>query len=304
MTPVLRVERIRRAFGAVPVLHGIDLDMRAGEVLALLGENGAGKSTLLNIIGGVLRADAGDILLDGVARSWASPREARDAGIAFVHQELSAIRTLSVAENIFLGDYRARHGFVDRTAMLREAGRLLAAVGAAHIRPGAAMGRLGNADQQMVEIAKAQARPLKLLILDEPTSSLTPHEVEGLFAVARRLRGQGVAVVFISHRLDEVFAIADRIAVLRDGRLVSDRPAASATRQGVIADMTGRAGFFAGQRQATAQGGVVLRVEGLRHRGLGPLSFEVRAGEVLGMFGLVGAGRTELLEVLAGRARR
>jgi ribose transport system ATP-binding protein len=299
-TPILRVEGVRKAFGPVPVLHGIDLEIRGGEVLALLGENGAGKSTLLNIMGGVLHPDAGAILLDGVPRRWSAPREARDAGIAFVHQELSAIRSLSVAENIFLGDYRARHGFVDRVAMSREARRLLDAVGASHIRPGANMGRLGNADQQVVEIAKAQARPLKLLILDEPTSSLTPHEVEGLFRVMRRLRASGVALVFISHRLDEVFALADRIVVLRDGRLVSDRNAASATRDSVIADMTGRVGFFGSRRQATPLGDIALRVEALRYQMLGPLSFSVRAGEVLGIFGLVGAGRTELLEVLAG----
>lgn len=296
----LGVRGLSKSFGAVPVLHGIDLDVRAGEVLALLGENGAGKSTLLNLIGGVLPFDAGMIMLEGQARHWASPREARDAGIAFVHQELSGIGSLTVAENLFLGDYCARRGIIDRAAMARGARALLDAVGAAHIRPGARLARLGTADRQLVEIARAQARPLKVLILDEPTSSLTPHEVAWLFAVVRRLRDQGVAILFISHRLDEVFALADRIAVLRDGRLVSDRPAGATSAAGVIVDMTGRAGFFAGTRPASPCGEPVLRVGFLRHAQLGPLSFEVRAGEVLGVFGLVGAGRTELLEVLAG----
>jgi ABC-type sugar transport system ATPase subunit len=300
---VLRVAAVRKTFGPVPVLHGIDLTVRAGEVLALLGENGAGKSTLLNILGGVLRPDAGEIRLHGETRHFASPREAREAGIVAVHQELSAIRSLSVAENLFLGDYRARYGFVRRAAMAREAVALLDAVGAGHIRPHTELGRLGNADRQLVEIAKAQARPLQVLTLDEPTSSLTPHEVAGLFAVMRRLRAQGVALVFISHRLDEVFSIADRIAVLRDGRLVSDRATTEATREGVIADMTGRAGFFARHPAPLPATPPVLRLQGVRAGALGPITASVRAGEVLGLFGLVGAGRTELLQVLAGVRR-
>ena len=297
---LLEVIDVRKSFGSVSVLHGINLRVESGEVLALLGENGAGKSTLLNVIGGVIQPDSGSVVLSGDTKRWASPREAHAAGIAFVHQELSSIRTLSVAENVFLGDYHARRGFVDRASIDKETHRLLALVGASHIDPRTAMGRLGNADQQLVEIAKAQARKLKVLILDEPTSSLTPHEVHGLFAIIRRLKAEGVGIVFISHRFEEVFAIADRVVVLRDGKLVSDRPTASTTRASAIADMTGRAGFFEGKRRVSKLGKTVLRVQGLCEGRIGPLTFSVREGEVLGLFGLVGSGRTELIETLAG----
>jgi ABC-type sugar transport system ATPase subunit len=245
-TPTLAVRGIRKAFGGVAVLHGLDLEVRGGEILALLGENGAGKSTLSNIIAGALHADEGTIALDGRLRNWAGPRDALQAGVALVHQELSTVRSLSVAENIFLGDYCAdRRGFVDRAAMRRRARMLLDEVGATHIRTAARAGRLGTADQQLVEIAKTLTREVRVLMMDEPTSSLTPHETEALFRVMRRLAGRGVALIFISHRLEEVFAVADRIVVLRDGRKVSDRPVAAATAAGVIADMTGRAALFA-----------------------------------------------------------
>lgn len=306
IAPILAVRGIRKAFDATAVLHGIDLAVAPGEILALVGENGAGKSTLLNIVSGALAPDGGTIALDGMERRWSGPRAALEAGIALVHQELSVIRSLSVADNIFLGDYCAgRFGFVDRAAMHARARRLLAEVGAAHIRPGARMDRLGIADQQLVEIAKALSREVRLLILDEPTSALTPHEVAALFTVMRALRARGVAVVFISHRLEEVFAIADRVLVLRDGRLVSERAAGAATRENVIADMTGRARLDAAvSPPPPSQPKVVLSVQDLADGAtVGPVSFELRAGEVLGVFGLVGAGRSELLELLAGLRR-
>ena len=303
--PVLSVRGIRKTFGGTPVLHGIDLDLAAGQILALVGENGAGKSTLLNIVCGALHADAGSIRLDDMERHWGGPRHALQAGIAFVHQELSVIRSLSVAENIRLGDYCAgRTGFVDRAAMRADASARLAEVGAQHIRPELRAGRLGTADQQFVEIAKSLTGGLRVLILDEPTSSLTPFEAEALFAVMHRLAARGVAIVFISHRLEEVFAVADRIVVLRDGRLVSDRPAATSRREAVIADMTGRSGFFAPSRRPQPQPEIVVAASGLRDRDwLGPIDLAVHAGEIVGVFGLVGAGRSELLELLAGLRR-
>ncbi len=301
--PVLSVHDVRKGFDGAPVLHGIDLDVPAGQILALVGENGAGKSTLLNIVSGALQADGGVIALDGIVRHWAGPRDALQAGIALVHQELSIIRSLSVAENVLLGDYCAGpRGFVDRPAMRARARALLDEVGAHHVRPETRADRLSTADQQLVEIAKALTRDLRVLIMDEPTSSLTPHEAEALFVVMRRLAARGVCVLFISHRFDEVFRVADRIVVLRDGRLVGDRPAAGTTRDAAIADMTGRAFSFSRRvaRPARREESV-LSVRNLCDRHwLGPVDFDLRAGEILGVFGLVGAGRSELLELLGG----
>jgi len=304
--PVLRLRGIRKSFDATPVLHGVELDVAGGEILALLGENGAGKSTLLNVVAGALQPDAGTIELEGVLRHWRGPRAAIDAGIAFVHQELSVVRSLSVAENILLGDYAAgRSGFIRGAAMRARARATLDEVGARHIRPEQRMDRLGIADQQMVEIAKALIGQVRLLIMDEPTSSLTPHEAEALFAVIRRLRDRGVAIILTSHRLEEVFALADRIVVLRDGRLVSDRPATTATRDGVILEMSGRSLGLTLTRPKTPAaapaGAVVLAVDGIADaRGVGPVRFDLHAGEVLGVFGLVGAGRSTLLRMLSG----
>jgi ABC-type sugar transport system ATPase subunit len=305
-SPVLSVRGVRKAFDGAPVLHGIDLDVPAGQILALIGENGAGKSTLLNIVSGALQADAGSIALDGMPRHWAGPRDALQAGIALVHQELSIIRSLTVAENILLGDYCAGpRGFVDRAAMRTRARTLLDEVGARHIRPETRADRISTADQQLVEIAKALTRNLRVLIVDEPTSSLTPHEAEGLFTVMRQLAARGAAILFISHRFDEVFRVADRVVVLRDGRLVGDRPAAATTRESAIADMTGRVFSFDRRiTRPTRRDETVLAVRDLRDRHrLGPVSFTLHAGEILGVFGLVGAGRTELLELLAGLRR-
>jgi ribose transport system ATP-binding protein len=303
MTVILSVRGLTKRFDATVALHPLDLDIRAGEVTALVGENGAGKSTLLNLISGALRPDGGTMELEGEARHWADPRDAIRAGITIVHQELSILPALSVAENIFLGDYKAKFGLIDRGAMTEGARRLLSDVGASHVEPLLPAGRLRIADQQSVEIAKALHIRPKLMLLDEPTSSLTRPEVETLFRVVRGLARQGIAIVFISHRLDEVTSIANRVVVLRDGRLVSDRPAADATRGIIITDMTGRAFDLARapppRPPATAP--VALAVGALSDGAkVGPVSFELRRGEILGVFGLVGAGRTELLEMIAG----
>jgi ribose transport system ATP-binding protein len=268
-----------------------------------VGENGAGKSTFLNLVSGALQPDGGEIHLDGELRHWSDPRDAIRAGIAIVHQELSVISALSVAENLYLGEYRAKRGLIDRRAMVEGARAILAEVGAGHIDPLAPAGRLSIADQQSVEIGKAlRVRP-RLVLLDEPTSSLTTPEVETLFGVVRGLARQGLAVVFISHRLDEVAAIADRIVVLRDGRLVSDRPVSDAPRSTIIVDMTGRAFDLERDPPASPPPDTpsALSVETISDgRSVGPVSFQLRKGEILGLFGLVGAGRTELLELIVG----
>ncbi|MBV9219457.1 MAG: sugar ABC transporter ATP-binding protein [Methylobacteriaceae bacterium] len=303
--PLLGIRGIGKSFDGAGVLHGIDLDLYRGEVVALLGENGAGKSTLLNIVSGALSPDVGRLEFDGGERQWTGPRAAIDAGIAFVHQELSGVRALSVAENIFLGDYCAKSGLIDRRQMRTRSRELLAEVGAAHIDPGSPLGGLRIADQQAVEIAKALRLELKLLLLDEPTSSLTPHEAEGLFAVVRTLKSRGVTIVFISHRIEEALALCDRIVVLRDGRLVSDRPTPATDRARVIADMAGRAFSVTASAGRSKRETAVLSARGIGDgEVVEDVTFDLYEGEVLGLFGLVGSGRTETLQMLYGARPR
>jgi ribose transport system ATP-binding protein len=302
--PLLSLRKISKAFAGVEALHEVSLDLFPSQVLALLGENGAGKSTLMNIVSGNLQPDSGTIEWDGGIRHLPNAGAALRLGIAHIHQELSAIGALSVMENLFLDNYRAnRWGFIDRRRMAVDARELLSRVGGAHIEPAAQVAGLGIADQQIVEIAKALSGKVRLLIMDEPTSSLTPHEVEALFRIVRELRSRRVSLVFIGHRLEEALTIADRAAVLRDGRLVSDRLIAATSRQSLIADMAGRAFSFADRRpvQPKPESQVLMSVKGLAcTHGYGPFSFELKAGEVLGVFGLVSSGRTELLEMLCG----
>jgi len=302
--PLLSLRKISKAFAGVDALHEVSLDLFPSQVLALLGENGAGKSTLMNIVSGNLQPDSGTIEWESGSRHLPNASAALRLGIAHIHQELSGIGALSVMENLFLDDYRAnRWGFIDRGRMVVDARELLSRVGGKNIDPGAQVSGLGIADQQIVEIAKALSRNARLLIMDEPTSSLTPHEVAALFRIVRELRGRRVSIVFIGHRLEEALAIADRAAVLRDGRLVSDRLIAATSRESLIADMAGRAFSFTERRPVQPKPGSqsLMSVQGLVcSHGYGPFSFELRAGEVLGVFGLVSSGRTELLEMLCG----
>jgi ABC-type sugar transport system ATPase subunit len=301
-SPLLSVQRVAKSFDRNRVLNDVSLEVGRGEVVALLGENGAGKSTLVNIISGNLQRESGVICWNGQEVVFRDTAEAITAGIIHIHQELSIISSLSVMENLFIGTYEAgRFGVIDRKALRTKSAALLVEVGAGHIDPRREAGRLSTAEQQMVEIAKALARDAKLLVLDEPTAALTPHEAEALFRVVRMLQARGVGVIFISHRLEEVFAIADRIVVLRDGTVVSDLPVKEASRERVIADMTGRIFQGFSRDHEAAHGDVVLAVEDLADgRHVGPVSFTLKRGEILGVFGLVGSGRTELIELIAG----
>jgi ribose transport system ATP-binding protein len=306
--PLLSARGVSKSFDRNRVLHEADLDVAAGEIVALIGENGAGKSTFVNILSGSLAPDGGRIGWMGRDAVFRDAQAALAAGIVHIHQELSIIGALTVMENLFVGDYLAgRSGFIDRRRLAARARALLDRVGAGHIDPRREAGTLRPAEQQIVEIAKALSRDLRLLILDEPTASLTPHEAEALFALVRDLRAQGVAVIFISHRLEEVMAIADRVVVLRDGRVVANLPRAEASRERMIRDMTGRLLAVAdvAAHVHDGEGRVLLEVAGLTDgRRVGPVDLTLRAGEILGVFGLVGAGRTELLELLTGARRR
>jgi ribose transport system ATP-binding protein len=301
-TELLNVSGIQKSFGTVRVLDGISISVNSGEVVGLLGENGAGKSTLMNIVSGALRSDAGTMTFEGRPVDLGSVRDGIALGIRFVHQELSGAPSLSIEENLFLGDYQAdRFGLISKARLLGAAKRLLATVGLDHLDPARPFGSLRPGEQQLLEIAKAVSEDPKLLILDEPTSSLTPAEAERLFSLTRELQSRGIAVIFITHRLEEALANCTRFVVLRDGKIVSTRIPFETNKQQLIMDMIGKPTTFSYRGSTMVKDSTRLRVQGLRdHQLLKGIDLAVGAGEVVGLFGLVGAGRTEFLETIFG----
>ncbi|MBA4946493.1 sugar ABC transporter ATP-binding protein [Pseudomonas aeruginosa] len=301
--PLLSIRGVGKTY-AQPVLAEIDLQLFGGEVLALTGENGAGKSTLSKIVGGLERPGAGSLELLGRPYAPASRREAEALGVRMVMQELNLLPTLSVAENLFLHDLPRRAGWIDRRRLRAAAREAMAQVGLEAIDPDTLVGDLGIGHQQMVEIARNLIGDCRLLILDEPTAMLTAREVDMLFEQVERLRERGVAIVYISHRLEELARISQRIAVLRDGRLVCVEPIERYDADQLVTLMVGRElgeRFDLGTRQI---GAPLLRVERLSRRGkVHEVSFEVRAGEIFGISGLIGSGRTELLRLIYGADR-
>ncbi|AKT51598.1 sugar ABC transporter ATP-binding protein [Arsenicicoccus sp. oral taxon 190] len=299
---VLQLEGVSKSFAGVPALRDVDLEVRAGEVHVLLGENGAGKSTLIKMIAGVHEPDGGRILVDGNEVRIPDTRAAERLGIATIHQELNLVPTLSVAENLTLGRTPRKHGLVDRAAMRRIAREAVARVGL-DVDVDRPVGTLGIARQQLVEIARALSQDARILILDEPTAALTRTETDVLFDIVRELREAGVAMVFISHHLDEIEEIGDRITVLRDGAYV-DTVAGGTGEPELVRLMVGRSIDDLYPRRVSELGETLLSVENLTSPGLfEDISFQVRAGEVVGLAGLVGAGRTEVLRAIAGADR-
>lgn len=299
--PLVRARAVAKAFAGNPVLHSVDLDLYQGEVVGLLGENGAGKSTLMHILSGGLVADAGTVELAGERVSFASVSDGISAGISFVHQELSVIGALSVAENLHLGRFPKKGGFVDFGAMRRSSRTLLEQVGAGHIDPSREAGSLRAGEQQLVEIAKAAARQPRLLILDEPTSSLTPHEVESFFSYVRSARAARTAIIFITHRLEEALGLCDRLVILRNGSIVSERVPKNTVREQLIADMTGKPAIYEYRPRTIDKGTAALSLIDVSDgKHIRDVSLTVHRGEVLGLFGLVEAGRTELLDLVHG----
>lgn len=301
--PLLSIRGVGKTY-AQPVLAEIDLQLFGGEVLALTGENGAGKSTLSKIVGGLERPGAGSLELLGRPYAPVSRREAEALGVRMVMQELNLLPTLSVAENLFLHDLPRRAGWIDRRRLRAAAREAMAQVGLEAIDPDTLVGDLGIGHQQMVEIARNLIGDCRLLILDEPTAMLTAREVDMLFEQVERLRERGVAIVYISHRLEELARISQRIAVLRDGRLVCVEPIERYDADQLVTLMVGRElgeRFDLSPRQT---GAPLLRVERLSRRGkVHEVSFEVRAGEIFGISGLIGSGRTELLRLIYGADR-
>ncbi len=304
MTAVVRMRDVRKSFDGVPVLLGVDFEVNAGEVHALAGGNGAGKSTLMKILQGVYAVDAGEITVGDEPVRLGSVEAARAAGIGMVFQEFSLVPELTVAQNIFLAaESRTRSGLIDDSASRAQAREILASLDI-ELDVSTRVADLPTAYRQLTEIAKALAQNARVLIMDEPSASLARNEVDGLFALIGRLKERGIAIVYISHRMDEIYRIADRITVLRDGRRLFTRPLADVTPAELVEGIAGKAidGALAYQERASSGGTDVLLealdlYAGSRVRGV---SFKLRAGEILGLAGLMGSGRTELARCLFG----
>jgi ribose transport system ATP-binding protein len=297
---VLVADQLEKSYAGVRVLKGVSFAVSAGQVVGLIGENGAGKSTLSSIIAGIVDPTSGSMTLDGEPYSPSSPHEALGKGVALIHQEIRMVPGLSVAENIFLGRLPTRGGKVDTAAMVTEAKRVLDVLGI-DLDPRRTVSGLSMATQQSIEIAKAIARDPKYVIFDEPSASLTEHETERVLDQIRRMSAHGVGVIYISHRLDEVRAVAQKIVCLRDGNLVKTWDTGNVSTGDLVSGMVGREFTYEHQAPKPAKNDIVLSVRGLTRKGVfHEMNFDVARGEILGFAGLVGAGRTEVVRTIAG----
>jgi rhamnose transport system ATP-binding protein len=301
VSPLLQLRDVSKSFQAVRALRGVSLSLHAGEVHALAGENGAGKSTVVRIIGGEHRPDAGELLLDGEPVRFSSPRDARQRGVAVIHQEPVQFPDLSAAENVFMGRQPLRRGRrIDRREMRRRTAELFDRLGVS-LDPDRPTRGLSIADQQIIEIAKALSADARVIVMDEPTAALSAIEAERLFRVARGLAERGAALLFISHRLEEMYELCDRVTVLRDGTLVSSDPMAEVPHDELVRRMVGRSVEQLFPKRRTEIGEPRLVVDGLTRAGVfRDVSFTVRRGEIVGLAGLVGSGRTEVARAVFG----
>ena len=300
--PVLQIAGVSKRFFGFSALSGVDLTVEAGEVHALVGENGAGKSTLMKILAGVDQADEGTIEFEGRAVSFAHPAAAYAAGISTVFQEFTLLPERTVAQNIYLGREPRRRGVVSSSLMNRRAAELLESMGVHGIHPADRVGALSVAQQQIVEIAKALSYEPRVISMDEPTAALAEHEVDLLYGIIRRLADRGVAVLYVSHRLREIFDLCDRITVLKDGALVATTDSSAITEDELVRLMVGRSlsTVFPARGDGDAPGEVVLQLDGCGNGSVDAIDLTVRAGEIVGLAGLQGAGRTEVLEGISG----
>ncbi|MEV4538901.1 sugar ABC transporter ATP-binding protein [Asanoa sp. NPDC049518] len=291
---------VGKSFYGVSVLSNVDIDVHPGEVHAVVGENGAGKSTLMKIASGVYQPDSGSVRIGGEPVLLHNPRAAQAAGVGIIHQEFNLLPERTVAENVFLGREPTRRGLVDRRTMRERTAELLASVGAETVRPTDRVGALGVAQQQVVEIVKALSLDARVLIMDEPTAALADHEVELLYALVRRLQARGIGILYVSHRLAEVFDLSSRITVLKDGRRVVTVDTADATPEALVRHMVGRelASYY--PPKASKPGTALVTLAGAGNGRLRPIDLELRSGEVLGVGGLQGSGRSALARALFG----
>ena len=303
--PVLRMRGISKSFLGVQVLHDINLDVAAGEVHAVVGENGAGKSTLMKILAGVYSPDAGEITLGGQDVTFEHPLEAQHAGVSTVFQEFNLLPDRTVAENVYLGREPRARGLVHGRQMVADTAELLADLGMSQLSPQRRVKSLSVAEQQVVEIVKALSHDAQVISLDEPTAALADQEVDVLYDLVRRLRERGVAVLYVSHRLKEIFDVCDRVTVLKDGELVTTADTTDLTPDALVRNMVGRSftSFFPAKETGEPPGETRLRVEGGGNAQLDDIHLEVRAGEIVGVAGLQGSGRTELCHALFGVER-
>lgn len=299
---VLEIKDLSKSFGKNKVLHGINLAVRRGTVMGLMGENGAGKSTMMKCLFGIYAKDGGQIFLDGKPVDFTSPKQALENGVAMVHQELNQCLDRTVVDNLFLGRYPTHLGVVDESKMLRETNKLFASLNM-NVNSTTIMRTMSVSQRQMVEIAKAVSYSAKLIVLDEPTSSLTEREVRKLFSIVDDLRGRGVSFVYISHKMDEIFQICDEVSVLRDGTMIMTKPVKETNMNELIAAMVGRSLDKRFPDVDNQPGEAYFEVQNLTTKYepvLEDISFAVRKGEIFGLYGLVGAGRSELLESIFG----
>lgn len=301
-TNILEIHHLSKSFGKNKVLHDINLEVKKGTVLGLMGENGAGKSTMMKCLFGIYSMDEGDIVLDGKHINFKDPKDALENGVAMVHQELNQCLDRTILDNLFLGRYPTKFGLVDEAEMLRSAKELFARL-KMDINPKTIMRKMSVSERQMVEIAKAVSYNAKVIVLDEPTSSLTEREVRKLFSIVSSLREKGVSFVYISHKMDEIFEICDEVSVLRDGNMIMTKSTKETCMEDLVAAMVGRSLSQRFPKVDNTPGEVIFELKDLCTRyapKLNNISFKVRKGEIFGIYGLVGAGRTELLETIFG----
>jgi ribose transport system ATP-binding protein/rhamnose transport system ATP-binding protein len=299
--PVVSLRHAAKTYGPIRALHGVTLELRAGEVMCLAGENGAGKSTLIKILTGAIRRDGGEYTIDGVDVGNPTPAQARDAGIGVVYQELSLLPDLSVGENLLMGQLPARRGITRPRELRKQAHAMLERVGLEWLDPETEVGTLSLAVQQLVEIAKVLGASPRVLIFDEPTTALSETETKALLARIHQLRDEGHAVMYVTHHLEEMFEIGDRVTILRDGGFITAAPMKDFDQDSLIASMVGRKIESLYPASNRTIGEPRLRVQGLRPTGVAtPIDFEVRAGELVGIAGLLGSGRSELLRAIFG----